>query len=453
MATASKKVDMISGSLFVNIFKFALPFMLTGLLQQFYNAADVIVVGRYAGRAALAGVGTSGSINSLIINLVLGLSVGISVTIGRSLGAKDDKTTHKIVHTGMMLALVCGAFVTVVGVVFAEPLLKLIDAEGEVLQQATIYLRILFLGKTFVLIYNFGAAMLRAKGETKKPLYIIMISGIINVVLNIIFVRFFGMAADGVALATVISQIFNATSVIYFLVKSEDSTRLYIRKLKIYKEELINIIKIGVPSAIQSITFALSNTIVQRGVNSLGDVIIAGNSASNNIGNFLYVALNTFYQATVAFVSQNMGARRFDRIKKIVGVSLIYCVITWAIEAGIVLLLAKVFIGFYAPEDAEVIAAGVFKLTLIGSLYGLCGLMETMSGALRGLGYSTSSMIISIIGVCGIRITWVMTVFAHQGTFASLIMCMPLSWLGTFLLHSALFLYVSRRHRLVSRAH
>jgi len=398
-------------------------------------------------------VGTSGSINSLIINLVLGLSVGISVTIGRSLGAKDHETTHKIVHTAMSLTLICGAFVTVVGVIFAKPLLILIDAEGEVLQQATIYLRILFLGKTFVLIYNFGAAILRAKVETKKPLYIVTASGIINVVLNLIFVRVFGMGADGVALATVISQIFNAGSVIYFLVKSDDSTRLYIKKLKVYKEELVNIIKIGVPSAIQSITFAVSNVIVQSGVNQLGEVVIAGNSASNNIGSFLYVALNTFYQATVAFVSQNMGARKFDRIKKIVAVSIFYCVVTWIIEALIVLIFGRALIGLYAPNDTAVIAQGVFKLTIVGSLYGLCGLMETMSGALRGLGYSTSSMLISVIGVCGIRITWVMTVFAHYKTFLSLILCMPLSWIGTFLLHSAFFLYVSRHHRLVSRAH
>ncbi len=451
MSTNAKKIDMCSGSLFINIFKFALPFMLTGVLQQLYNAADVAVVGRYAGREALAGVGTAGPISALIINLVLGMSVGVSVTIGRALGAKDNDSVHRIVHTSLSLSVIFGALVTVIGVCFAEPLLRMIDVPENVLPHAKIYMQITFLGKIPVLIYNFGAAILRSKGDTKKPLYIVMTSGVINVVLNLIFVICFGMKADGVALATVISQIFNAVLILVFLIRSNDSTKLIIKKLKVYKEEFINIVKIGIPSAIQSMVFSLANVIIQSGVNSFGDATIAGNSASGNIGNFLYVALNTFYQASVAFVSQNMGARNYGRIKKIVGVCLLYVIIVWVIEAVISILFAEKLIGIYAPGDREAIIMGVKKLTMVGTTYGLCGMMEVMSGALRGLGYSMASMLISVIGVCGIRIVWVMTVFKAVGTFESLVVSLPLSWIGTFILHSLFFLYVSRYHRLISR--
>lgn len=453
MSSKTKKVEMCSGSLFANILKFSVPFMLTAILQQLYNAADVAVVGRYAGREALAGVGTAGPLSSLIINLVLGMSVGVSVTIGRALGAKDDDAAHKIVHTAITLAVVLGAIVSAIGIIFAEPLLRLIDVPENVLPQSKMYMQITFSGKIFVLLYNFSAAILRSKGDTKKPLYIVMTSGVINVALNLIFVICFGMAADGVALATVISQIFNAVAALYFLHSSNDSTRLYFKKLHIYKSELLNIIKIGVPSAIQSITFSLSNVIIQSGVNSFGDATIAGNSASGNIGNFYYVALNTLYQAAVAFVSQNMGARNYKRIKKIVGVCLFYVGVIWLIEVSVTLLFAEKLISIYAPGDYEAIKWGVLKLTMIGTTYGLCGMMEVMSGALRGLGYSMVSMIVSIVGVCGIRIAWVLTVFAAVGTFESLVVALPLSWIGTFTMHSICFLFVSREHRLISRAH
>lgn len=455
MDIAKKKVDMVSGSLFVNIFKFSLPFMLTAILQQLYNAADVAVVGRFAGREALAGVGTAGPISSLIINLVLGLSVGVSVTIGRALGANDEKTAHKIVHTSLSLSIICGAVISLIGIIFAEPLLKMIDVPDNVLPQAKIYMQITFCGKIPVLMYNFSAAILRAKGDTKKPLYIVMISGIINVALNLVFVIYFGMAADGVALATVISQIFNASAAVFFLRKSNDCTdctKLFFSKLHVYKEELINIVKIGVPSAVQSIVFSVANVLIQSGVNSFGDATIAGNAASGNIGNFYYVALNTLYQASVAFVSQNMGAKQYDRIKKIVGVCLVYVTIVWIIEVLITLFFAETLISLYAPGDEEAIKWGVLKLTMVGTTYGLCGMMEVMSGALRGIGYSTASMVISILGVCGIRILWILTVFATVGTFTSLIISLPLSWIGTFILHTSFFIFVTRPHRLVTRA-
>ena len=452
MSSASKKVDMLSGSLFVNIFKFSLPFMLTAILQHLYNAADVAVVGRFAGREALAGVGTAGPISSLIINLVLGLSVGVSVTIGRALGAKEDDTAHKIVHTAISLSIICGAFISAIGIFFAEPLLRMIDVPENVLPQAKLYMQITFCGKIPVLMYNFSAAILRAKGETKKPLYIVMVSGVINVVLNLIFVICFDMAADGVALATVISQIFNAAAAVFFLKRSTDCTRLFFKKLHVYKRELITIVKIGVPSSVQAIVFSVANVLIQSCVNGFGDATIAGSSASNNIGSFYYVALNTFYQASVAFVSQNMGAKQYGRIKKIVGVCQVYVVVVWTIEFLITVFFAETLIGIYAPGDVEAIKWGVLRLTMVGTTYGLCGMMEVMSGALRGLGYSTASMIISILGVCGIRVLWILTVFEAVGTFESLIVSLPHSWIGTVLLRTSFFIFVSRPHRLASHS-
>lgn len=452
MRTASKNIDMCSGSLFKNIFRFSLPFMLTALLQQLYNAADVVVVGRYAGSTALAGVGAAGPLSGLIINLVLGMSVGVSVSIGRSLGAKDDEGAHRVVHTSFMLSIILGAVVSFIGVCFAEPLLVLTDVtKPDVLHQATIYMQITFLGKIPVLMYNFCAAIIRANGDTKKPLYIVMISGVINVVLNLIFVCIFGMEADGVALATLISQIFNAVAAVFILVRVQDSTKLVLKKIRIYKEELINIIKVGVPSAVQSVTFSVANVLIQSSVNGFGIYAMAGNSASNNIGNFLYVALNTFYQACVAFVSQNMGAKQYGRIKKIVGTCLVFVLIVWAIEAFVSYFFAEPLIRLYAPNDEIAVYWGVKKLSMVGVTYGLCGMMEVMSGALRGLKYSTASMLISVLGVCGIRILWILTVFNATGRFDMLVLSLPLSWIGTFILHTAFFMFVSSQKRLMHK--
>lgn len=444
MKKSSKNIDMCTGSLAVNILRFTLPFMLTGLLQSLYNAADVVVVGRYAGQEALAGVGTTGSITNLILNLFIGLSSGVSVTIGRALGAKNDEDAQRTVHTSMALSIIGGFFISIFGIVFAEPLLRLIDVPDNVMPQAKIYMQIMFTGKIPMFIYNFGSAILRAKGDTKRPLYIVMASGVVNVVLNIIFVTQFGMKADGVALATVIAQIINAVSVLYLLCKDNDNTKLYLRKMKIYKKQIFDIIKVGLPAGIQSVIFALSNVIVQSSVNSFGSAAIAGNSASANIGTFYYIVLNSFFHTCIAFVSQNIGARKFHRIPRIIGMCLAYVCVVWLIEALIVIFGAHTLIGMYVPGDEEAIKVGVLRFMIVGGSYGLCGIMEVISGALRGVGHSLDNMILSIAGVCGIRILWIMTVFQKYRTFETLYISYPISWIMTSLINGIAFMIIYR---------
>ncbi len=445
MAAKSRSIDMCSGPLFTKIWRFTFPFMLTGMLQRLYHAADVIVVGRYAGQDALAGVGTTASLITLLLNLFLGLSAGVSVAAGRAMGAKKDKAVSEIVHTTILTAIICGAFVSVIGIIFTDPLLRLTGVPDSVMPYAKIYMQISFCGKIFVLLYNFGAAILRAKGDTKRPLYIITISGIINIVLNLFFVLKLGMTSDGVALATIISQFFNAVCVVYLLVKENDSTKLYLSKLKIHFKHLKDIAVVGVPAGIQSTIFSFSNVIIQSSVNSFGSAAIAGSAAANSVDGFFYIALNSFFQATMAFVSQNMGAKNYKRINKVVIYCLLSVCILWVAIAVITLLFGRFLIGIYAPGDVEAINWGIIRLAIVGCTYGLCGCMEVMSGALRGIGYSFFSMISAIAGVCGIRLVWIATVFKAFPSFEVLFVSFPISWLGTFLFHSILFIILKKR--------
>ena len=448
MRMKMKNVDMVNGPLFVSIWRFTVPFMLTGLLQIFYNAADVMVVGRYAGQEALAGVGTTGSLSTLILNFIIGLSVGVSVTLGQALGAKDYDGAEKIVHTAMVLCFLGGAVVSAVGIIFARPLLSLIDVPEDVMPQAKIYMQIIFAGKIPALVYNFGSAVLRAKGDTKRPLYIVTVSGIINVVLNMFFVIKLGMKADGVGLATVISQVFTAVAILYCLRTEEGHTRLYFKKIRLYKKEALRIVKIGLPSGVQSMVFSLANVIIQSGVNSFGSsATIAGNSAATRGGGFYSVALNSLSQTTVAFVSSNTGAKRFDRVRKIVRYSMIDVAIVWAAEVLVTLLFAKHLVGLYVPGNEAALQIGVSRHMIIGCSYGLCGIMEVASGAIRGMGKSFLTMMVAIAGVCGIRIVWVLFIFPLIGTYPSLVISMPLSWIVTSLLQYAMYLYVFQKEK------
>ena len=445
MKSKSKTVDMLSGSLFLNIIKFAFPFMLTTMLQKLYNVADVIVVGRYAGREALAGVGTTGSLTTLLLNMFVGLSVGASVTLGRAMGAGDKNYAEKIIHTAIKICFVGGLIVSAIGVLFATPLLKMIDVPENVMPQARIYMRILFSGQMFSLTYNFGAAILRTKGDTKRPLYIVSISGIINVILNLIFVINFKMGAGGVALATVISQIFTAVCILRLLCTETDGLKLDFKKLKFDKNAFCDIFRIGIPSGAQASIFSVANIIIQSSVNSFGAAAIAGGAAAANIGEFCYLALNSMNQAAVVFVSRNYGAKQYTRIKKIVFVCMAYVGIIWAIEALITIFFGRSLISIFAPGDIDAIEKGVIRFTITGTTYGLCGLMNVMTGALRGLGKSVSTMLVSIIGVCGIRLVWIFTVFRSVHDFGILFLSFPLSWLGTFAMQALLFMYFYKK--------
>ncbi|MBR3870559.1 MAG: MATE family efflux transporter [Clostridia bacterium] len=445
MVVKSRNIDMCSGPLFKNVMKFAVPFMLTLMLQHLYNAADIMVVGRYAGQEALAGVGTTGSLTSVLINLFVGLSVGVSVTLGRALGAKDEENANKIVHTAITLSVICGVFISVIGIVFAERLLKLIDVPDNVMPQAKLYMKIVFAGKMPSLLYNFGSAILRAKGDTKRPLYIVTISGVVNVLLNLFFVIKLEMQADGVALATVISQVITAVWVMMLLCRETDVTKISIKKLKIHKNQLKDILKMGIPSGIQSTVFSLSNTLVQSTVNGFGSAAIAGSTASNNVGNFYGSSMEGFAQAALAFTSQNVGAKKYKRINRIIG-----CCIMGVAIASVATVLITVFAGerlisFYAPGDFEAIKYGTARLMIVGSTYFFLGLMNVMSRTLWGLGKSVTAMLISMFGVCGIRIMWIYTVFQRFSSWQVLFISYPASWLGTFILHFIFYLFAKKQ--------
>lgn len=447
MASKMNSVDMINGPLWGKILKFAALYMLTALLQHLYSAADIIVVGRFAGQEALAGVGTCTVISNLFLNFILGLSAGATIVLGQAIGANNNDGISKASHTSVAVAITGGLIVSVICLLFTKQLLNLIDVPENVMPEALVYLRIISIGYIPSLIYNFGAAILRAKGDTKRALYIVTVSGIINVLLNIFFVCVLNMTADGVATATVISQIFTAVAILCILCHEPDETRIFIRKIRIYKEPFFKILKFGLPSGIQSSVYSASNILVQSSVNSFGSAAIAGSAAATSITDFYNVMVNSMYQASIVFTSQNYGARKFERIKNTILVCMVYVASLWAIQAVITFFFSELLIGVYAPDDPAVLEMGLRKFAVLGYSYGLLGLMNIMSGALRGMGASFMNMITSIVGVCGIRILWIMTAFKAIGTFESLFVCYPLSWLGTMLLHSVVFLAVFRKEK------
>ncbi len=447
MAVKTNSVDMINGGLWRKILKFSLLFMLTAFLQKLYNAADIIVVGRYAGSEALAGVGTCTSLVNLFLNFILGFSAGVTIVLGQSIGARDREGIGKTVHTAFAIAITGGLIITFICFFFSDKLLNLIDVPKDVFPQAQIYLKIVSLGFAPALTYNFGAAILRAKGDTKRALYIVTASGIINVGLNLLFVCVFKMKADGVALATIISQIFTAVAILYILTHEEDETRLYLHKVRIYKKPFLKIIRFGLPSGIQSSVYSMSNMLVQSSVNGFGSAAIAGSSASTSITSFYNVMVNSLYHGAVVFISQNFGAKKFDRIKKTILICMTYCMAIWAFQSVITFFLGERLLSIYAPDDIDVIKMGMIKLSLIGYCYGFIGIMEIMSGALRGMGASFLNMITSVAGVCGIRILWILTAFKAIGTFRSLFWCYPLSWIGTFIFHTIMFIILFNKEK------
>lgn len=451
MAVKSKNMDMINGPLWGKILKFTSVFMLTSLLQHLYSAADTIVVGRFAGEEALAGVGTCSVIVSLFLNFILGFSAGATIVIGQAIGACDKDRVFKASHTAIALAIIGGFIASAICLVFTKQLLGLIDVPENVMPEASMYMRIVSIGFIPSLIYNFGVAILQAKGDTKRALYIVTISGVINVALNLLFVCIFNMGAAGVAFATVISQIFTGVAILNILCREQDETKIILSKIKLYNGSFQNIMKFGLPSGIQSSVYSLSNILVQSSINSFGSAAIAGSSAATSITNFYNASVNSLYQAAIVFTSQNFGARKIKRIKKIIVICLSYVCALWAIQAGITFFFGEFLISFYAPNDPSVIEMGLRKFSFIGYCYGFLGLMNVMSGTLRGMGESFINMVISIVGVCGIRVMWIMTAFKLIGTFESLFVCYPLSWIGTFIMHFIVFTIVYKKAKRLSQ--
>jgi len=436
---------MCNGPLLGKIIIFSIPMILSGILQLLYNAADVIVVGRFSGSTALAAVGSTGSLTSLIISLFMGLSVGTSVVVAQYYGAGDWKNVSQAVHTSIATSIISGIIVGIIGFCMAERFLILMDTPGDVLDQAALYMRIYFIGVPASMIYNFGSAILRAAGDTRRPFIFLSLSGLVNVVLNLIFVIAFKMGVAGVALATVISQIISAVLIIICLLQFNGPCRLVLKDIKIYPDKLWKIVKIGLPAGIQSSIFAISNVLIQSSVNSFGSDVMAGNSAASNIEGFIYVSMNSIYNTTLTFTGQNVGAKKYDRINRILVICLL-TVLSIGLGMGfIALILDEQLLGIYAPNNTEVIKYGIIRLNIIARTYFLCGMMEVMVGMLRGMGKSLMPMIVSVLGVCGTRITWILLIFAQNRDLTMLYVSYPVSWFATFAFHFITFLIIKKR--------
>ena len=440
------EMDMTSGPLLPGVIRFSLPLILSGILQLLYNAADVMVVGRFASTQALAAVGSTSSLINLLVNVFMGLSVGASVTVARAYGARDARSVHEAVHTSVSVAAVSGVAVGLLGFFLARPLLEMMQSPEDVIDLASTYVRIYFIGMPFNLLYNFGAAILRATGDTKRPLVYLSISGLINVLLNLLLVIRFRLGVVGVAVATIVSQAVSMVLVLTCLIRSEGVVRLRLREMRVHPRMLGEIVRVGLPAGLQSSLFSISNVLIQSSINTFGSLAVAGNAAASNLEGFVYTSMNAIYQADLTFASQNMGAGRYPRVRRTMWVCLgtvtvIGLALGFAFNA-----LARPLLGLY-NSDPEVIAFGVMRMSIILPTYFLCGLMDTMVGQLRGVGYSVMPMIVSLTGACLLRIVWIMTVFAmpQYHTLRMLYLSYPVSWAITFLAHLVCYLVCARR--------
>lgn len=437
------EIDMCSGKITGKMLTFALPLMLSSILQLLFNAADIIVVGRFAGDNSLAAVGSTTSLVNLLTNVFLGLSVGANVMVARYIGANREEEVSQTVHTALTLAIISGATLTVIGCSGAKLILTWMSSPAEVIDLSALYLRIFFSGMIPNMLYNFGAAILRSVGDTKRPLYYLLFAGCINVVLNLLFVIFFKMDVAGVALATVISQTISCVLVIRCLLKEESSIRFQISKLRINKHICNDILKIGLPSGFQGLLFSLSNVIIQSSINGFGATVVAANSAAANVEGFVWVSMNAFHQAAVSFTGQNFGAGKYERIPKVIKNALICVMITGFVLGQSAVIFGHSILGLYSTNEV-VIETALERVSWVCGTYALCGMMDVMVGILRGMGYSIMPMIVSLIGACGLRILWIFTFFRmeffHKPMY--LYATYPVSWAVTFSIHVVCFIIV-----------
>ena len=438
------EIDMCNGPLFGKILLFTLPLMLSGILQLLFNAADVVVVGRFAGNEALAAVGSTGSLTNLLVNLFIGLSVGANVLVARYYGAKAWDEVSQTVHTSMLVSAVGGIVLAFIGIALARPLLLMMDTPENVIGHSVLYMRIYFMGMPVMLLFNFGSAILRAIGDTRRPLIYLVIAGVINVVLNLCFVIVFRMGVAGVALATVLSQCVSTVLILRCLTKSEGCFRLCKEKLCINKEKLGKIAAVGLPAGIQGSLFSISNVLIQSSVNSFGSIAMAGNTAGSNVEGFVYTAMNSVHQTAVSFTGQNLGGQRYDRINKILLECLFFVAAIGLVLGNGAYLLGNRILSIYS-SDVEVVAYGIQRMSIICTFYCLCGIMDVLVGSIRGLGYAVMPMIVSLLGACVFRVIWVCTVFQWDRTLHTLYVSYPVSWALTAFVHFLCFIVVKRK--------
>ena len=439
------QIDMLNGPLVGKILLFALPLMLSSLLQLLFNAADVVVVGRFAGKEALAAVGSNGSLINLFVNLFIGLSVGTNVVIARDLGAGKPEHVRRSVHTSITLALISGVFLAIAGVCLSRQMLELMSSPPDVIDLAALYLRIYFLGMPGNLVYNFGAAILCAQGDTRRPLYYLTAAGVINVVLNLIFVIPLKMSVAGVAIATIISQYVSAVLVLLALIRDNGVIHLDLKALSLDWRTVKRILRVGLPAGLQSTLFSISNVVIQSSINSFGSAVVAGSSAAGNIEGFIYVCTNAFHQAALTFISQNYGAGQCKRVDRIAILCLIYGSFMSLVIGNLIYIFGAPLTSLYAPGETEVIAQAVVRLGYVAAFHFLCAFMDIMVGILRGLGHSVVPMIVSLIGSCALRLVWIATIFQAYPTPSCLYVSYPISWAITALAHTIFFFAIRKR--------
>lgn len=439
-------MDMCNGPIFGKLLVFALPLMLSGILQLLFNAADIVVVGKFSGSHALAAVGSTGALINLFVNVFIGFSIGTNVLVAQYFGARDEKNVHETVHTSILLGIVGGFILIVAGMVFAKPMLEWMDTPEDVLSHAVLYMRIYFIGMPAMLVYNFGAAILRAIGDTRRPLYYLLSAGVINVILNLFFVIVLDMGVAGVATATVISQIVSAILIVRCLMHSDGIYRLDLHELKIYKRKMVHIAKIGLPAGVQGAVFSLSNVLIQSSVNSFGSIAMAGNTAAGNIEGFVYTSMNAVYQTALSFTSQNVGGERQDRIPKIVFQCLAIVTVVGAVLGNLAYQCGPFLLNIYS-SDPEVIQYGMSRMQIICQWYFLCGIMDVAVGILRGMGYSVMPMLVSLAGACGLRVLWIFTVFVWKHSLFVLYLSYPITWTITLAVHFICFFVIWKRKK------
>lgn len=441
------RVDMLNGSLGDKIVKYAIPLAATGILQQLFNAADLAVVGQFAGKEAMAAVGSNAPVIGLLVNLFVGISLGSNVLIARSIGQKDAVKIEKAVHTSVVVALLGGAFLTVLGEFLAPPVVELLDVPGEVYPLAVKYLRIYLAGMPVILLYNFEAAIFRSCGNTRTPLLALLVSGVMNVALNLFFVCIFGMDVDGVAAATVLSNFASSAILFAALMRTELAVRLDPRRLRVHRDVLKQILKVGVPAGVQGMIFSFANIIIQSAVNSLGTTVMAASSAAYNLEIFTYYIMNSFGQACTTFAGQNYGAGKNDRCRRTVRLCLMQSAVGTGVSAGLILLFGGSLLRIF-NQDPDVIAAGQVRLRYIFVAYLFSFVQEVLSGYLRGYGVSFIPAACAVVGICGVRLAWIFTVFRRAPSFAVVMQVYPLS-LGitaAVILAVTLFVKPSRRY-------
>lgn len=440
-------------SISAQVIKYIIPLILTNTLQLLYNAADNIVVGRFDGYVALSAVGSTGSLVNLILNVLLGLSVGTAVAVAHDYGANDHEGVRRTVHTSILISIIAGIAVGIFGCIFSGTFLKWMDTPPDVLPLSTEYLAIYFLGTPASLVYNFGASILRSIGDTKRPLIFLSISGILNVILNLIFVIVFKLSVVGVALATIISQYVSMVMIIVCLIREKGCCHLDLKKLHIYKDKLKKIVRVGIPAGLQGTVFSISNVLIQRSINSFGSLVVAGSTASGQLEGFTYMAMNSLYHATLTFVGQNVGAKKYEMINKVVIRCLFIVTAIGILFSAFTFVFAEPLLRIYLPNDPEAIPHGITRMIYVLLPYFLCGWMEVLVGAQRGMGMSIIPMITSLVGSCLLRVIWILTVFASHHTLVILFLSYPISWFITSGVHLIFYIYRLKKVRASANIH